>query len=97
MDKVVTKRDLVYRIAKKENLTRNEVFQIIEQLIMEITDSLSEGDQVVFRNFGAFQVGINRPKVGRNPTRPEVDIVIPAKRVVRFRPGKVLKERVDDL
>ncbi|MDF1816150.1 MAG: integration host factor subunit beta [Verrucomicrobiales bacterium] len=97
MDKVVTKRDLVCRISGKEQLTQSQVFQVIEQLIMEITDSLSEGDQVVFRNFGTFQIGINLPKVGRNPKRPEVDIVIPAKRVVRFRPGKALKERVDDL
>ncbi|MDF1814471.1 MAG: integration host factor subunit beta [Verrucomicrobiales bacterium] len=92
----VTKRDLVLRLSEKLGLTQREVFQIIEQMTAEITESLSEGDEVVFRNFGTFQTGINKPKIGRNPMKPEVDLVIPARRVVRFRMGKYLKEQVDD-
>ena len=91
----VTKRDLVGRISDKVDLSQREVLQVIEHLMVEITDSLTKGDEVVFRNFGTFQTAINKPKVGRNPKRPEVEIRIPERRVVRFRPGKNLKEQVE--
>ncbi|MDF1752915.1 MAG: HU family DNA-binding protein [Verrucomicrobiales bacterium] len=92
----VTKRDLVMRISDKVGLSQREVLEAIEQLMLEITESLSEGDEVVFRNFGTFQTAINKPKVGRNPKRPEIEIEIPARRVVRFRTGKNLKMRVEE-
>lgn len=91
----VTKRDLVVRISDKVGLSQREVLSTIEQLMVEITDSLTNGDEVVFRNFGTFQTAINKPKVGRNPKRPEVAIRIPERKVVRFRPGKNLKEQVE--
>ena len=90
----VTKRDLVVKISEKTGLSQREVFETIEQLMVEITDSLSKGDEVVFRNFGTFKTAVNQPKVGRNPKRPEKEIIIPARKVVRFRSGKILKERV---
>lgn len=84
------------RISDKVGLSQREVLEAIEQLMLEITESLSEGDEVVFRNFGTFQTAINKPKVGRNPKRPEIEIEIPARRVVRFRTGKNLKMRVEE-
>lgn len=84
------------KISDKVGLTQREVFETIENLITEITDSLSAGDEVVFRNFGTFQTAVNKPKIGRNPKRPEVAIRIPARRVVKFKSGKNLKEVVED-
>lgn len=91
----VTKRDLVLRISDKIGLSQRDVLKTIEGVISEVTDSLSKGDEVVLRNFGTFQTGINKPKVGRNPKNPDVDITIPARRVVRFRVGKNLKKAVE--
>ena len=93
----ITKRNLVSRISDKVGLTQRQVSLVIEQLMQEVTESLSEGDEVVYRNFGTFQTAVNRPKVGRNPKRPEVPIRIPARRVVRFKTGKVLKDSVQKL
>lgn len=84
------------RISEKVGLSQREVFETIEQLMLEITDSLSSGDEVVLRNFGTFQTTINKPKVGRNPKRPEIPIRIPARRVVKFKSGKNLKNQVED-
>ncbi|MDF1816195.1 MAG: integration host factor subunit beta [Verrucomicrobiales bacterium] len=92
----VTKRDLVVRISEKTNLSQHEVQEVIEQLMLEITENLSVGSEVVFRNFGTFKTAVHQPKVGRNPLKPEVEITIPARKVVRFRPGKILKERVQE-
>ncbi len=90
----VTKHDLVVRISDKVGITQREASEVIEQLMLEITDSLTHGNDVVFRNFGTFHPAINKAKVGRNPKRPEVEIEIPARKVVRFKSGKALKEQI---
>ena len=46
------------------------------------------------RNFGAFQVTKTKPKIGRNPNNPGTPVPIPARAVVKFKPGKEMKERV---
>jgi DNA-binding protein HU-beta/integration host factor subunit alpha len=46
------------------------------------------------RNFGVFDVRITKSRVGRNPRKPEVDLVIPARATVKFRAGGELKEAV---
>ena len=46
------------------------------------------------RNFGAFQVKETKAKIGRNPKDPGKDVPIPARAVVKFKPGKEMKEKV---
>ena len=90
----ITKRDLVVRISNELGMTQQEVFDVLQKTLDSITDCLAEGDQVVLRKFGAFQVREAKAKVGRNPNRPGVDVPIPARAVVKFKPGKVLREQV---
>ncbi len=94
MSTTITKRDLVIRISNETGLTQQEVFNVIQSFIEEVTTSLSANDDVVLRNFGAFQVTKTKPKIGRNPNKPEAAVPIPARAVVKFKPGKELKERV---
>ena len=44
-----------------------------------------------FRRFGVFDVRERRQRIGRNPHRPDQVVVIPSRKVVRFRPGKDMK------
>jgi nucleoid DNA-binding protein len=90
----ITKRDLVIRISNETGLTQQEVFNVLQSFIEEVTTSLATNDDVVLRNFGAFQVTKTKPKIGRNPNKPEAAVPIPARAVVKFKPGKELKERV---
>ncbi len=90
----ITKRDLVIRISNQTGLTQQEVFNVVQCFIEEVTSRLSSNDDVVLRNFGAFQVAKTRPKIGRNPNKPDSAVPIPARAVVKFKPGKELKERV---
>ena len=92
----VTKRDLVVKISDKTDMTQQQVFDVIKHLINEVTESLVEGDDVVLRNFGTFQVNVTKPKVGRNPKRPERSVEIPARSIVKFKPGKEMKEKVEE-
>ncbi len=41
-----------------------------------------------------FEVRLTRPRVGRNPNRPEVDVTIPARATVKFKAGKIMRQRV---
>ena len=93
----ITKRDLVVRISNETGMTQQQVFDVIQHFIEDITASLASNDDVVLRNFGAFQVKKTRPKIGRNPNKPEAAVPIPARAIVKFKPGKELKERVAKL
>ena len=90
----VSKRDLVIRVSEKVDLTQYQVSRVVQELIDEITDCLESGDNVVLRNFGAFQITMTKPKIGRNPKKPQTPVKIPPRRVVKFKPGKEMKERV---
>lgn len=87
----LTKRDLVMRIGEKTGLKQQAVQHVIQMTLDAITESLTKGESVEFRNFGVFEVAIRRPRVGRNPNRPEQTVTIPERKVVKFKPGKVMK------
>jgi nucleoid DNA-binding protein len=90
----ITKRDLVVQISNQTGLTQQEVFSVLQSFIEEVTGNLATNNDVVLRNFGAFQVTKTKPKIGRNPNNPEKAVPIPARAVVKFKPGKMMKERV---
>ena len=95
----ITKRELAISITNKLGskgleLTQQDVLEVVQTLIDEVTDSLSKGNSVVMRNFGAFQVREMKAKIGRNPKNPGKDVPIPARAVVKFKPGKEMKEKV---
>jgi len=90
----VTKRELVINISNSTGLTQQQVFDVIQQTLDSITEALAQGDTVVMRNFGAFQVKETKAKIGRNPKDPGKDVPIPARAVVKFKPGKQMKEKV---
>ncbi|MBK1834869.1 HU family DNA-binding protein [Roseibacillus ishigakijimensis] len=90
----VTKRDLVNRISNLTGLTQQQVFEVVQTTLDEITSDLSKGDTVVMRNFGTFEVKVTKAKVGRNPKDPAKDVPIPPRAVVKFKPGKEMKEKV---
>ncbi len=95
----ITKRELAIKItdklgAKGFDLTQQDVLEVVQTLIEEITESLAQGDTVVMRNFGAFMVREMKAKIGRNPKNPGKDVPIPARAAVKFKPGKEMKEKV---
>jgi nucleoid DNA-binding protein len=90
----VTKRDLVVKISNETGLTQQQVFDVIQRTLDSVTESLASNNEVVLRNFGAFQVRRTKPKVGRNPNKPGTDVIIPERAIVKFKPGKEMKEQV---
>lgn len=90
----ITKRELIVRISNETGLTQQQVQDVMETVLDSVTVELAQGNTVVLRNFGTFEVRQSRAKVGRNPKDPDKDVQIPARAIVKFKPGKVLKEKV---
>jgi len=90
----VTKRDLVVRISNETGLTQQQVFDVLQKTLDAVTADLARGHTVVMRNFGTFEVRQTKAKVGRNPKNPGLDVPIPPRAVVKFKPGKEMKEKV---
>jgi nucleoid DNA-binding protein len=92
----MTKRDLVVRISKETGIPQQDVFVVVQKTLDYISDAIVAGKHVEFRDFGVFDVCRRKQRVGRNPNNPGVPVPIPEHNVVRFRPGKSLKQRVID-
>ena len=90
----VTKRDLVVRIAEETGLIQQDVTAVLQKTLDYIVDELVAGETIEFRNFGVFEISTRKSRVGRNPNKPEHTVVIPERRVVKFKPGKIMKQRV---
>jgi nucleoid DNA-binding protein len=88
------KADIVRRIAEATDLTQVKAEEAVDAIFEEIKSALHQGDSVILRRFGSFQVRDKRARVGRNPkTGQEADI--PARRVVRFKSGNQFKNAVN--
>jgi nucleoid DNA-binding protein len=85
---------LVVRISNETGLTQQQVFDVVQKTLDAVTSDLAQGHTVVMRNFGTFEVRQTKAKVGRNPRNPGQDVPIPPRAVVKFKPGKDMKEKV---
>ena len=88
-----TKREIAERVAQQTGLAQVAVKQIIQMLFDEIVNELSTGNRLEFRDFGVFEVVVRKARTGRNP-RTGDKVAVPPKRVVTFKMGKVMKEKV---
>jgi nucleoid DNA-binding protein len=90
----MTKRELVNRIAEETELTQQQVYAVIQKMLDAITESLVKGQTIEFRDFGVFEVKTRKARLGRNPNKPENTVPIPPRRIVKFKPGKAMREKV---
>jgi nucleoid DNA-binding protein len=90
----LTKFNLVTRISLENGLTRQQVFDVVQKTLDYISEALASGNKVELRNFGVFEVIIRKPRVGRNPNKPENRVPIPARSAVKFKAGKVMRSEV---
>ena len=90
----LTKRDLVIRISEETGLIQQQVLDIVQKTLDYIAEAVSQGRKVELRNFGVFEVKVRKARVGRNPNNPGTDVPIPQRTVVKFKPGKEMRETV---
>lgn len=90
----LTKRDLVVRISNETGLVQQQVLAVFQKSLDYIAEALARGDKVELRNFGVFEVKIRKARVGRNPRKSKIDVPIPERPVVKFKPGKEMSAEV---
>ena len=88
-----TKREIAERVAQQTGLAQVAVKQIVQMLFDEVINELAEGNRLEFRDFGVFEVVVRKARTGRNPRTGE-RVAVPPKRVVTFKMGKVMKDKV---
>jgi len=93
----ITKREIVSDLSDQTGLTQSDVSLIMETFIDLVSKRLSEGNDVTFRTFGTFEVRVAKAKIGRNPNKPDAEVRIPDRCVVRFKPGRELKACIASL
>ena len=90
----VSKKDLVDRIADKTQTKRVTVKAVVQQLLDEITTELAQNNRLEFRDFGVFETRAREARTAQNPKTLE-KVQVPAKRWVRFKMGRMMRERLD--
>lgn len=89
------KSELVQSVAvRNPHLYHRDVENIVNAVLDEITDALSQGNRVELRGFGAFSVKNRPPRSGRNPRTGE-PVFVEEKWVPFFKTGKELRERLN--
>jgi integration host factor subunit beta len=91
----MNRSDLVQELAARfSQLTVNDAEFAVKAILDAMNDALVDGHRIEIRGFGSFSISHRSPRIGRNP-RSGDSVAIPEKRVPHFKPGKALREQVD--
>jgi integration host factor subunit beta len=92
---MTTRSELVEQLSQRfPQLEQKDTRLVVDSLLTAMTQALSNGQRIEIRGFASFSVGLRKPRTGRNPKTGE-SVQVPAKQVVRFKPGKEMREDVD--
>tara|TARA_Y100000768_G_scaffold148001_1_gene110416 strand:- start:456 stop:773 length:318 start_codon:yes stop_codon:yes gene_type:complete len=92
----VTKSELIDKISEKiPQLGSKDVELSVKSLIEKIIETLAVGDRTEVRGFGSFSVHYRKPRIGRNPKTGD-SVSLPGKNAAHFKPGKVLRNRINN-
>lgn len=89
----MTKADLIGKIAQQAELSKSNAQAALHTVLENIEGELASGNKLTFVGFGTFSVSRREARTGRNPQTGK-ELHIPACNVVKFKPGKALKEAV---
>jgi DNA-binding protein HU-beta len=89
----MTKAEIVASISEKSGIEKGDVLRVVEDLMVEVKDSLKQGNNVYLRGFGSFIVKQRAEKTGRNISK-NTTIKIPAHHIPAFKPAKVFVESI---
>ncbi|EIC13591.1 integration host factor subunit beta [Kingella kingae] len=98
----MTKSELMARLAEvfaernaDSELQSKDIEYSVKVLVDTMTRALAKGQRIEIRGFGSFDLNHRPPRIGRNPKTGE-RVEVPQKYVPHFKPGKELRERVDE-
>ncbi len=89
----LTKADIISRVYAQGQLTKSEAAHAVEMTLELIKDALASRQEVLISGFGKWSARAKSERRGRNPQTGE-PLMLPARKVVTFRPSRVLKYRI---
>ncbi|MFA8300563.1 MAG: HU family DNA-binding protein [Hyphomicrobiales bacterium] len=89
----MNKAELIEAIAMEAKLTKADAKRALDAFIKTTSESLEKGNRVALVGFGSFSVSDRAARTGRNP-QTGAEITIPAKKVVKFKPGNELSNNI---
>jgi len=92
----MTKSELILNLAARfPQLVVKDAELSVKAILDSMTDNLAAGERIEIRGFGSFSLNYRPPRIGRNP-KTGSKVQVPAKHVPHFKPGKDLRDRVND-
>lgn len=93
----MTKSQLIERLADRaRHIPSKDVEVAIKELLEQMAQTLQRGERIEIRGFGSFSLHFRAPREGRNPKTGEA-VKLEGKYVPHFKPGKELRERVNEI
>ena len=90
----MNKGGLVSEVAKRTGLSKADVGRVIDAAIDTVRGTVVEGERVTLADFGTFERKHRNRRIARNPRQPNVPIVVPARDLPSFTPGKEFRQQV---
>lgn len=95
-DTSLTKSDLIEKLASSQSqLERRDVELAVKGILEKMSAELASGNRIEIRGFGSFSLHFRAARIGRNPKSGDA-VALAGKHVPHFKPGKDLRERVDN-
>lgn len=92
----MTKSELIDLLATKQpQLKYSDVELAVKTMLEQMSHTLANGERIEIRGFGSFSLHYRPPRMGRNPKSGD-QVSLPGKYVPHFKPGKELRERVNE-
>lgn len=89
-----TKKDIVERVAARADINRQLVRLVVKEFLEQITEELSQGNRIEFRQFGVFEPRVRAARTAQNP-RTLQPVVIPPHWIVKFKIGTEMRSRIE--
>lgn len=89
----MTKKDIILKVSDETNLKQTDVKKIVQKSFDFMVEALVRGEKIELRNFGVFKIKERKSRTGRNPRTGQV-VPVPARKVVVFKPGLEMKQKV---
>ena len=95
-DNSLTKSDLIESLSRNQrHLERKDVELAVKGLLEKMSQELDGGNRIEIRGFGSFSLHFRAARMGRNPKSGDA-VPLRGKYVPHFKPGKELRERVNN-
>lgn len=91
----VTKKELIDRIADETGNKRVVVKRVVQSFLDSIIEELGHGNRLEFRDFGVFEAKRRAARIAQNPKTLE-RVHVPPKRTVKFKVGRLMKQRLQE-